>query len=192
MPADVAAMASAIAALFHPYVEVAAHDVSSDRLVAIWNAFTSRRPGEVSLLDPELLADAPEGHVYGPYDQVDSRGRCLSSVGIRLDGGRLVLCLNVDRSAIDSVMTFLSTFAAPREEKPRALFQRDWRADLNSLIDNWCREHGASRAMLTREDRRALVAVIDERGAFDTRNAAAHISAELGVSRATVYAMRKS
>ncbi len=108
MPADVAAMASAIAALFHPYVEVAAHDVSSDRLVAIWNAFTSRRPGEVSLLDPELLADAPEGHVYGPYDQVDSRGRCLSSVGIRLDGGRLVLCLNVDRSAIDSVMTFLS------------------------------------------------------------------------------------
>jgi len=191
IPADVSATATAIANLFHPHVEVVLHDVASDRIVGIWNAFSTRKPGDESLIDPELLADLPAGRVLGPYGQVDRHGRRLSSVSVRVDEDRLLLCLNFDRSAIDSAALLLSAFAAPREEQPGALFHRDWRANLNGLIDDWCRDRGATRSALSRDDRLALVSDLDERGVFDTRNAAAHVATALDVSRATVYVLRK-
>ena len=85
----------------------------------------------------------------------------------------------------------LASFAAPREEQPVALFQRDWRAPVNELVDDWCRERGVTRAALGRGERLALVADLDQRGTFNTRHAAAHVAAVLDVSRATVYALRK-
>jgi len=191
IPADVAATARAITTLFHPHVEVVLHDVQRDRVVAIWNAFSSRKPGAESLLEPELLAEVPSGQVLGPYEQVDRHGRRLSSVSVRVDEGRLLLCLNFDRSAIDSAVLVLSALAAPREGQPGALFQRDWRAHVNGLVDDWCREQGVARSALSRADRLALVADLDQRGVFDTRNAAAHVAAVLDVSRATVYSLRK-
>jgi predicted transcriptional regulator YheO len=180
IPADVAAAATALTTLFHPHVEVALHDVARDRLVAIWNAFSARKPGEESLLDPELLAGFPQGQVLGPYEQVDRQGRRLSSVSVRVDEGRMLLCMNFDRSAIDSAALLLSAFAAAREEKP-----------VNGLIEDWCRSNGVPRSALSREDRLAIVADLDKRGVFDTRNAAEHVAAALGVSRATVYNLRK-
>jgi len=191
IPADVAATAQAITTLFHPHVEVVLHDVERDCVVAIWNAFSSRKPGAESLLEPELLAEVPPGQVLGPYEQVDRHGRRLSSVSVRVDEGRLLLCLNFDRSAIDSAVLVLSALAAPREGQPGALFQRDWRAHVNGLVDDWCREEGVARSALSRADRLALVADLDQRGVFDTRNAAAHVAAVLVVSRATVYSLRK-
>jgi predicted transcriptional regulator YheO len=191
IPADVAAAATALTTLFHPHVEVALHDVARDRLVAIWNAFSARKPGEESLLDPEQLAGLPQGQVLGPYEQIERQGRRLSSVSVRVDEGRMLLCINFDRSAIDSAALLLSTFAAPREEQPEALFQRDWRATVNGLIEDWCRSNGVPRSALSREDRLSIVADLDKRGVFDTRNAAEHVAAALGVSRATVYNLRK-
>ncbi len=191
IPADVAAAAAAITTLFHPHVEVVLHDVARDRIVAIWNAFSARKPGDESLLDPDLLVDVTQGQVLGPYEQVDRHGRRLSSVSVRVDEGRLLLCLNFDRSAIGTAALVLASFAAPREEQPVALFQRDWRAPVNELVDDWCRERGVTRAALGRGERLALVADLDQRGTFNTRHAAAHVAAVLDVSRATVYALRK-
>jgi predicted transcriptional regulator YheO len=191
VPADVAATATAITTLFHPHVEAVLHDVARDRVVAIWNAFSNRKPGAESLLDPALLADVPPGQVLGPYEQVDRHGRRLSSVSVRVDDGRLLLCLNFDRTALDSAALVLAAFAAPRVEQPDALFHRDWRAHLNGLVDDWCRDRDVARAALDRSSRLDLVADLDARGVFDTRNAAAHVAAILGVSRATVYALRK-
>ncbi len=184
-------MAGAVATFFHPLVEVILHDVATDSIIAMWNAFSARRPGDESLLDSELLSDVPVGHVLGPYGQIDNRGRSLSSVSVRLDEGRLLMCLNFDRSALDSVAQVLSRLAAPQAEQPRALFHRDWRAGLNALIDDWCREHDVTRDALKRGERVALVASLDEQGVFNTRNAAAHAAAVLGISRASVYALKK-
>lgn len=192
IPADVAAAATAITTLFHPHVEAVLHDVARDRIVAIWNAFSARKPGDESLLDPQLLANVPLGQVLGPYEQVDRRGRRQSSVSVAVDEGRMLLCLNFDRTAIDSATLVLSAFAAPRVEQPGALFHRDWRAHVNGLVDEWCRQRGVARSALSRDDRLALIAHLDQHGVFTTRNAAAHVAATLDVSRATVYALRKA
>ena len=191
VPPDVAAVATAVTALLHPHVEAALHDIRTDRVVALWNDGAGRRPGEESLLDPQLLADLPDGHVLGPYEQVDRRGRRLTSVSVRLQQGRLLLCLNFDRTALDAVTAVLGAFAAPREEPPAALFHRDWRAHIDTVIDDWCRAAGVSRSALGRDHRRQLVGELEGRGVFDTRRAAEHVAAALDVSRATVYSLRQ-
>lgn len=191
VPPDVDAIVSAVSALFHPHVEVALHDVRADRVVALWNDGSGRRPGDESLLDPQLLGDLPDGHLFGPYQQVDRRGRRLTSVSVRLQQGRLLLCLNFDRTAVDAAAAVLTALAAPREDPPEALFQRDWRVHVDTVIDDWCRAHGVARSALGRDQRRLLVEELEHRGVFDTRRAAEHVAAALNVSRATVYNLRQ-
>lgn len=60
----------------------------------MWNAFSPRRTGDESLLHSEMLSNVPVGHVLGSYGQIDNRGPSLASVSVRVDEGRLLLCLN--------------------------------------------------------------------------------------------------
>lgn len=189
-----APIGEAIARLFHPYAEVAVHDLASDRIVALWNPFSRRKVG-----DPALLSELPESigelGVYGPYAKVLADGRNLTAIstvlvdakGIR----RGLLCVNFDRSPLDSIAELLSRFAAPATPRPPELFSRDWREQIALVIDEECRARHLRRDQLVREDRLALVKLLNGRGLFSTRQAASHAAMALGVSRATIYAMLK-
>jgi predicted transcriptional regulator YheO len=82
-------------------------------------------------------------------------------------------------------------FAAPVEDRPAELFDKDWREQILLVVDEECRSRHLRRDRLTREQRLELVRVLDDRGLFATRNAAVHAAAALGVSRTTVYALLK-
>lgn len=181
-------------ALFHPLAEVAVHDIRRDRIVAIWNPLSERKVGDRSLLDelPEYPEDA---RVIGPYPKVLADGRAITSVSVVLNNAkgakRALLCINFDRSPLDGTIELLTRFAAPVRERPPELFDRDWREQIVLLVDDQCRARGLRRDRLTREQRLALVRLMDERGLFSTRNAAAHAAHSLGVSRTTIYALLK-
>lgn len=189
-----APIAEAIARLFHPYAEVAVHDLASDRIVALWNPFSKRAVG-----DPALLSELPENisdlGVYGPYAKVLPDGRNLTSVSAVLCDAKGVrrglLCVNFDRSPLEGIAELLARFAAPVTPRPPELFSRDWREQIALTIDEECRARHLRRDQLTRADRLALVRLLDERGLFSTRQAASHVAEALGVSRATVYALLK-
>ncbi len=89
------------------------------------------------------------------------------------------------------MIELLSRFAAPAQERPPELFDRDWREQIALLVDSECGARQLRRDRLTREQRLALVRHIDERGLFATRNAAAHAARALGMSRTTIYALLK-
>jgi predicted transcriptional regulator YheO len=184
----------AIVALLQPFAEVAVHDIRRDRLVAIWNPISERTVGEPSLLDelPEYPEDA---RVIGPYPKVLADGRAVTSVSVVLHNAkgtpRGLLCINFDRSPLDGMVDLLGRFAAPVEDRPPELFDRDWREQILLAVDEECRSRHLRRDRLTREQRLALVRVLDERGLFATRNAAQHAGRALGVSRTTVYALLK-
>jgi predicted transcriptional regulator YheO len=185
--------AAAIAALLHPHAEVVVHDVAADRILAVWNAFSGRAPGDPALL--ELPAHDADAAVLGPYEKVLADGRRLTSVSAVIPGAAGapagLLCVNLDRSPLDGAVELLRAFAAPVAARPPALFERDWREQIALAVDAECRERGLRRDRLTREDRRALVAALDGHGLFATRRAADHAARALGVSRATVYALLK-
>ncbi|HZD38512.1 MAG TPA: PAS domain-containing protein [Actinomycetes bacterium] len=191
---SVQTVCAAIAALLHPHAEVALHDLATDTIVGLWNPLSGRRVGEPSLLE-ELPESWQQRPVQGPYRKLLADGRELGAVSavVHDAGGnpRGLLCINLDRTPLLDLAALLAEVAAPVQAPPAELFARDWREQISLAVDELCREHGLDRRRLTRADRRALVAQLDQRGLFATRNAAEHASRALGVSRATVYTLLK-
>lgn len=187
-----APVAEALARLFHPHVEVAIHDLRSDRILALWNPISRRRVGDPALLS-ELPGDMADRGVYGPYAKVLPDGRNVTAVSAVLTDregtGRGLLCVNFDRSPLDGIADLLRAFAAPVAPRPPELFVRDWREQISLEVDAHCRALHLRREQLSRPDRLALVRRLDAQGLFATRLAASHAAAAMGVSRATVYTL---
>jgi predicted transcriptional regulator YheO len=183
-----------IVALFAPYAEVAVHDIRRDRIVAIWNPVSGRKLGDQSRLR-ELPPHTGDESVIGPYAKVLADGRAITSVSVALHNAkgapRGLLCINFDRSPLDAMIDQLVRFAAPLEDRPTGLFDKDWREQITLVVDAECRSRQLRRDRLSHEHRLELVRALDQRGLFATRNAAAHAAAALGVSRTTVYALLK-
>ncbi|HET7012648.1 MAG TPA: PAS domain-containing protein [Streptosporangiaceae bacterium] len=190
----IAPACAAIAALLTPYGEVVVHELATDRIVAIWNGFSGRKVGDPALLE-DLPDSLPPGGVYGPHEKVLVDGRRISSVSaIVVDAAGVacgLLCVNLDRSPLDSLTELLSAFAAPVQPRPPELFNRAWNEQIALAVDQECREAGLRRDALTRADRKAIVASLNARGLFETRNAAEHAARALRTSRATVYTLLK-
>jgi predicted transcriptional regulator YheO len=184
----------AIVALFAPYAEVAVHDIRRDRIVGIWNPISERRLGDRPPVG-ELPPHPEDARVIGPYPKVLADGRAVTSVGVVLHNAkgapRGLLCISVDRSVFDGMIDVLVRFAAPVEDRPADLVDKDWREQILLVVDEECRSRHLRRDRLTRTLRLELVRVLDDRGLFATRNAAAHAAGALGVSRTTVYALLK-
>jgi predicted transcriptional regulator YheO len=184
--------AEAIAALLHPHGEVVIHDLLTDRVVRIWNAFSKRRPGMASYLghDPDLLIEAD---TYGPYEKANPDGSRVKSVSAILkdvEGRRAgLLCINLDLSKIDAAIALLGAFAVAPAERPQSLFRHDWREQINLVIRDFLTETNKAISALERPDRIALLRRLDQAGMFQTRNAAPFVAQALGVSRATVYGL---
>jgi predicted transcriptional regulator YheO len=181
----------AIAALFHPHVEVVLHDIATDRVLLIANPFSGRSRGDSSLLsDMEYAA----GTTIGPYEKRAPDGRRITSVSVVVADTagtpRGLLCVNWDRSPTDDVLKALLVLTGPPVEKPpAALFERDWRERIAQVVHHWCREHQVNRSSMTRSDRLSIVRALDEADLFATRHAASHVASTLGIGRATVYAL---
>ncbi|HVI87952.1 MAG TPA: PAS domain-containing protein [Dongiaceae bacterium] len=185
-------IAEAVAALLHPHAEVVIHDLASDRIVRIWNAFSKRKPGDASYLghDPDLLEVAD---TYGPYEKAHDDGSRLKSVSavLRSPAGEKLgfLCINLDLSKLDAAIALLSAFGMPAAAPPEPLFRHDWRERINLEIRAFLQEHGTSLKALDRNDRMALLAGLEAKGLFETRNAAPFVAEVLGISRASVYGL---
>ncbi|MFI7107632.1 transcriptional regulator [Nonomuraea sp. NPDC050227] len=183
----------AVAALLAPYAEVVLHDVRGDRVLGVWNPMSGRGPGAPSLLgELDRLDPSPNG-VYGPYEKLLADGRRLSSVSavLRDPGGEpsAVLCVNLDRTPLEQAAALLAAFAAPSAPRPEALFEQDWTERVQQIVGAYVREHGRPVERLTREDRLAVLAELDQAGVFTVRRAPSVVAGALRTSRSTLYAL---
>ncbi|UNK39437.1 PAS domain-containing protein [Shinella sp. H4-D48] len=185
-----ATTASAISTLFYPHAEVVLHDLETGLIAGIWNAFSGRKPGMESFVGGEL-EEAGEAGVYGPYEKTGEDGRRLKSVTAVLkdefDQALGLLCINMDVSHFDAAAKLLSAFTGTVAPRPPSLFSGDWREEINTALHDWLRTHGLALTALKKAERVALVAALDERGLFQTRNAVDHLASLIGASRASIY-----
>lgn len=185
-----AATAAAISTLFYPHAEVVLHDLETGLIAGIWNAFSGRKAGMDSLVENTLEA-AGEAGVYGPYEKTGEDGRRLKSVTAVLkdDHGQALglLCINMDVSHFEAAARLLAAFTGVAAPRPPSLFAGDWREEINTALHDWLRTRGLALTALKKGDRVALVAALDERGLFQTRNAVDHLASLIGASRASIY-----
>jgi predicted transcriptional regulator YheO len=210
-----APFAEAITLLFYPHAEVVLHDIASDRIIGIWNAFSKRRVGDASLIG-EDIDDFPPGHVWGPFEKTGPAGERLKSISVfvtepgKRSRAAALLCVNLDVSRLDAAARLLAAFAAPpteqisaafagsamgalasfstaRAERPAVLFAKEWREQMQTALHDWLRSQRLSLAALTPEERVAVVDFLDQKGLFGARHAADHAATLLGISRSSFY-----
>jgi predicted transcriptional regulator YheO len=184
------AIAQTIAQLLHPHAEVVLHDLATGKIARIWNPFSARQAGEPSDLD-DIDPELAEGNVVGPYEKASSKGTRLKSISAilrdRLKIARFMLCINLDVSQFDMAAKLLQGFGATSESRQDWMFRKDIREQINLQIADYLKRHNLSIQSLDQSGRVALVAHLDQCGAFQTRRAVDHIAAALALSRTTVY-----
>lgn len=184
-------LAEAIALLLHPFAEVVMHDLATSKIVAIFNSFSHRQIGDDSLLE-EIEFD-PSQTIIGPYEKLNWNGHRLKSISVVIQGetGQAIglVCINLDVSKFDELRQILDQFTHPDSllPQPQALFKDDWQEKINLYVHDYLRRNHKSLESLSRSDKRSLVELLNQEGAFNQKNAATYIGKVLGISRATVY-----
>ena len=180
----------AISRLFYPFAEVVIHDVKTDTIAAIYNAFSKRKVGDPSLLDKEYDWESKE--IFGPYEKANWNGRALkctaSTLKDRYDRTVGVLSIALDLSMWEELHQVLGTFLGQElGERPEAIFKNDWQERINQYVQTYLKEHQKTMDSLNRNDKEDLVLCLYKQGAFKAKHAAQYVANVLGVARATVY-----
>jgi len=182
-------LCDAIAALFHPHVEVVLHDLSTKRLAHISNAFSSRRAGD------SMIGGMEENTQdwVGPYAKSGRDSRELKAVTIILrnstDKAIGMMCINYDISTAKSLHEALGSFInlPIKTEEPNAFFAQNWQAHIDERIEAFLHVKSVSLQGLTTVEKRALVSELDKQGVFAIRNGVNYVANALGISRASLY-----
>lgn len=188
-------MLEGVSKLFHPYVEAVLHDLQTGTIAAIYNNLSKTKVGDRSAIS-KFVGDSIETfpNVFEPYYKTNWDGRkfkCVS-VTIRDEGGRPVglVCLNFDASTLQGItasLTDLLSIASKEAQSPIEQYTEDWQARINECIGNFSKENHTTLQAFSKEQKRAVVNRLYDHGLFNYRKAAAYISEQLHISRATVY-----
>ncbi|HVV68991.1 MAG TPA: PAS domain-containing protein [Gammaproteobacteria bacterium] len=184
--------AETIAKLLHPYAETVVHNLKTNKIVSIFNAFSKRKAGDDSLLDVEKEFDL-KNEILGPYEKINWDGRRLKSISnvIRDGKGRPIgiYCINLDISVLMECQQLLQAFMQTEDLslRPAVLFKDDWQERIHQFVHDYIQERNWHFRTLTLEQKKILVMKLHQEGAFEAKNAAQYIASILKVSRATIY-----
>ncbi len=182
----------AIALLLWPHAEAVLHDLSTDKILYIANAYSKRRAGDSSLNDPEQAFD-PTLQVIGPYAKTNWNGNRLKSVTtvIRDSNQKAIglLCINHDIEAFSGALDMLKGLVELPQPAPKrsSIMAQDWRETVNTTIADFLKWRKISLAGLNSAETDGLIKTLDDRGIFEIRNAVPYVAEILHVSRATIY-----
>jgi predicted transcriptional regulator YheO len=181
----------AIATLLHPYAEVVLHDLTTGRIVRIWNSLTERQAGDPSNLKGAQDLFPENESILGPYEKaLPSQGRTKSiTAGLRNPEGELIgfLCTNLDVTMLDTAVAVFSAFASPELKRPEPIYRTDLQQHISYLVRDFSLRVNKPIDNLSRQERVELVSIVDRDGLFQARNSVMHVAKAMKVSRASVY-----
>ncbi len=186
-------LAEGISKLFLPFVEVVVHDLKANKLVFLSGHLTPRKIGDSSYLS-KADRSLPPG-VYGPYSQINSKGKPTKSISIVLpsDGNeRLMICINFDVSDFQHLHSLIGNLTSlSNMESLEEIFDENWQDKIHKFVSESLAERGLTLDQLSREDKKEIVFLLRKKGAFNGKNAASYIAQILNVSRASIYGYLK-
>lgn len=184
--------ADLVTRLFHPHVEAVIHDLQTKKIAALYNPFSLRVVGDLSLLDD---CESYEGlTIIGPYEKRNHDGTLLRSITLVIkddhDNARGLLCLNFNLARFEELERFARSFLISEHTKtlPRAtLFQNDWREHIHQALSDFLLTHHLTSATMTKDHKRKFVRALEEEGVFLARGSLPYVAKILKISRPTLY-----
>lgn len=190
----VARLSDALGQTLGKFCEIVVHDFSSpeNSIIAISNgSLTGRKVGDtLDALGFQLLKNHPASDLLN-YSAKTKGGKELrsSSIFLRDEKGRIfgALCINVDvsslRKAHEWIQEALGTATSTIDER----FEHSIDEVLETLIQNAIASVGKQISEMTREDKVAVVAYLEAKGAFLIRYSVERVAELLGMTKYTIY-----
>ena len=187
----------AISALLPGLVEIVIHNLNTNTIFHIENAFTPRKVGDDSQLDTknyekELDSDS----LIGPYRKSNPDGTKLKSVSSLLtdSNGEPVglMCINMQIDGLELSLNHLQSLIAVDAHKHSAFVVSDWRENANLIIAETVQTRGIRLAQANKEDRLEIVRHLFVADIFSSRGSAEYVAEALGISRASFYQLLKA
>lgn len=184
---------NAVVEVFHPFVEVAVHDLQKGKVVAIYHNISQRKVGEPSPLKELKISTKDFPDYFSPYYKQNWDGRALkcTSITIRSKKGKPIglICLNIDVSHFEEGFQLLKTFLKTKDEaeNPIEIYGSQCDEHVEMAIKQFLDEKSLSINHLNRDQKKELVQQLYRKGIFNFKNAVPFIAKRLNTSRATIY-----
>lgn len=183
----------ALVDLFHPFVEVAIHDLKKGKVVAIYHNISQRKIGEPSPLKELKISISEFPDYFSPYYKQNWDGRSLkcTSITMRNKMGKPIglICLNIDVAFFQDGYQLLQTFLQVKSEaeNPIEIFGSQFEEQTEGLIKQFLDETHLSLQHLNRVQKKELVQHLYRKGIFNFKNAVPFLAKKLKTSRASIY-----
>lgn len=183
----------ALVELFHPWVEVAVHDLKTGKVVRLYNTISKRKVGDSSPLQELKINTEKFPDFFPPYYKENWDGKPLKCTSITLRDEKAnpvgLICINFDTSLFQNFQTQLDLFLKLRvqSENPVESFSENWKDTITFSIQNYLKSEKLSLDHLSRDEKRNLVKHLYQQGVFNFKNAHAFVAKSLRISRASIY-----
>ncbi|MCB1112085.1 MAG: PAS domain-containing protein [Chlamydiales bacterium] len=183
----------AIVELFHPFVEVAVHDIEQGRVVAIYHNISQRKVGEASPLKELKVKIENFPDFFSPYQKQNWDGRALKCTSVTMRNKKGIpiglICINADVSVFQEGCKLLEAFLKIKDDanNPIEIFGSECESQAESVIQQFLDENHLSLNHLSRDQKKDLVQRLYRKGVFNFKNAPSFIANKLKTSRASVY-----
>lgn len=190
----VSRLSDALGQTFGKFCEVVVHDFSSPEssIIAIANgSLTGRKVGDtLDALGFQLLKTHPASDLLN-YSTKTKEGKELrsSSVFLRDEKGHIfgALCINVDISGLRKAQEWIQEALGSASTSIDERFECSVDEVLENLIQNAIASIGKKTDEMTREDKVAIVAYLEAKGAFLIRYSVERVAELLGMTKYTIY-----
>lgn len=174
--------------------EIVVHDFASpeNSIIAITNgSLTGRQVGDtLDALGLQLLKNHPPSDLLNYHTKTkDGKDLRSSSVFLRDEKGQIfgALCINVDVSDLLKIQEWVQGTLGTADTTIDERFEHSVDEVLETLIQNAIASIGKKTTDLTREDKVAIVAYLEAKGAFLIRYSVERVAELLGMTKYTIY-----
>lgn len=184
-----------LARTFAPLCEVVLHDLSDPNhsIVMIENNLSGRKVGDPATeLGLARISESEFPDLLVNYANCFDDGRDVksTSIGLKDSSGKYVaaICLNVDVSYLTSFSAYLGDLAraAPLDGPSENLKPRN-QPEISDFIQSFAANRNKDPRALSSNDKRTLIARMQEEGLLDRRGAADKVAKLIGGSRSSIY-----
>ena len=190
----VSRLTDALGQTFGKYCEIVVHDFNSPEssIIAITNGnLTGRKVGDtLDALGFQLLKTHPASDLLN-YRTKTKDGKELrsSSVFLRDEKGQIfgALCINVDVSGLLKAQAWIEEALGSASTTIDERFECSVDEVLETLIQNAICSIGKNPAEMTRDEKVAIVAYLETKGAFLIRYSVERVAELLGMTKYTIY-----
>lgn len=182
-----------LTALMYPFLECAIHDLSTGKIVALYNNISRRHIGDPSPIAELGLSIKDFPDVHEPYEKTNWDGKILKCTSItlrdKLWNSIGLICFNFDTTIFRDFGDVIQSFLAVKKDadNPVNYFEKDVHKKTHDIIYDYLKKYNLVKKSLSKSDRKKLIVHLYQIGIFNFKNATTLIAQELGISRASVY-----